>query len=86
MRNFCIFVDAVNYIEDNLCSRISQEDIAAACCCSLSALQKVWRYCSHTSIKEYISKRQLTRCAEEMLRSGSTLTEIAMKYGYYGSG
>lgn len=82
MRNFCIFVDALNYIEDNLCGRISQEDIAAECCCSLSALQKVWRYCSHTSLKEYISKRQLTCCAEEILRGGSTLTEIAMKYGY----
>ena len=82
MKNFCIFVDALNFIEDNLCSPISQEEIAAQCCCSLSALQKVWRYCSHTSIKEYISKRRLTGCAEEILRGGSTLTETALKYGY----
>ena len=31
MKNFCIFADAVNYIEENLCSEIKQEDIAAVC-------------------------------------------------------
>ncbi len=82
MRNFCIFADAVNFIEENLCEDITQEDIAAACCCSLSALQKVWRFCSHTSLKEYISKRRLTRAAEDIVRGEATITEIAVKYGY----
>ncbi len=82
MKNFCIFADAVNYIEENLCSVITQEDIAAACYCSLSSLQKVWRYCSHTSLKEYITKRRLTRCAEDIVHTNMTLTEIAMKYQY----
>lgn len=82
MKNFCIFADAVNYIEENLCSPIAQEDIAAACYCSLSSLQKVWRYCSHTSLKEYIAKRRLTRCAEDIVHTKMTLTEIAMKYQY----
>lgn len=82
MKNFCIFADAVNYIEENLCSDISQEDIAAACYCSLSSLQKVWRYCTHTSVKEYMDKRRLTRCAEDILNTDMTLTEIAMKYRY----
>lgn len=82
MKNFCIFADAVNYIEENLCDEIKQNDIAAACCCSLSSLQKVWRYCTHTSLKEYISKRRLTRCAEDIIGTDMTLTEIAMKYQY----
>ncbi len=82
MRNFCIFADAVNFIEDNLCEDITQEDIACACCCSLSALQKVWRSCSHTSLKEYISKRRLTRAAEDIAHSVMTITDIAVKYGY----
>ena len=70
MKNFCIFADAINYIEGNLCSPIVQEDIAAAC------------YCSHTSLKEYISKRRLTRSAEDIVRTDMTLTDIAMKYQY----
>lgn len=82
MKNFCIFADAVNFIEDNLCNAVTQEDIATACCCSLSALQKVWRYCTHTSLKEYITKRRLTRSAEDIARTDMTLTDIAMKYQY----
>lgn len=82
MKNYCIFADAVKYIEENLCSPIAQENIAAACYCSLSALQKVWRYCTHTSLKEYITKRRLTRCAEDIIHTDMTLTEIAMKYQY----
>ena len=82
MKNFCIFADAVNYIEDNLCNDVTQDDIAAACCCSLSALQKVWRYCTHTSLKEYITKRRLTRSAEDIAHTDMTLTDIAMKYRY----
>ncbi|MCM1166903.1 MAG: diguanylate cyclase [Lachnospiraceae bacterium] len=82
MKNFCIFVDAVNFIEDNLCGDFSQEDAAAACCCSLSALQKVWRCCTHTSLKEYIAKRRLTKCAEDIAHTDMTLTDIAMKYQY----
>lgn len=85
MKNFCIFADAVNYIEDNLCSEITQEEIAAACCCSLSTLQKVWRYCTHTSLKEYITKRRLTKCAEDIAHTDMTLTDIAMKYRYNSS-
>lgn len=82
MKNFCIFADAVNYIEENLCNPITQNDIAAACCCSLSTLQKVWNLCTHTTLKEYISKRRLARSAEDILNTEMTLTEIAMKYQY----
>lgn len=82
MKNFCIIADAVNYIEDNLCGDITQENIAAASFCSLSTLQKVWRYCTDTSVKEYITKRRLTRCAEDIAHTDMTLTDIAMKYRY----
>lgn len=82
MKNFCIFEDAVNYIEENLCGELHRAEIAAACCCSLSTLEKVWRYCTHTSLKEYITKRRLVCCAEDIVNGGMTLTDIALKYGY----
>ncbi len=82
MKNFCIFADTVDYIENNLCSPISREDIAAACYCSLSTLQKVWKACTHTGLKEYIEKRRLTCSAEDILRTDMTLTDIAIKYQY----
>lgn len=82
MKNFCIFSNAVNFIEKNLCEDLTQEEIAASCFCSLSALQKIWRYCTHTSLKEYISKRRLTCSAEDILKTEMSITEIAMKYQY----
>ncbi len=82
MKNFCIFADTVDYIEKNLCNDISQEDIAAACFCSLSTLQKVWRHCTHTGLKEYIAKRRLTCSAWDIVNTDMSLTEIALKYQY----
>ncbi|MGN0594711.1 MAG: helix-turn-helix domain-containing protein [Hominimerdicola sp.] len=80
--SFGIFVTALEFIEENLCDEFTQEDIAKACCCSLSTLQKLWRYCTHTSIKEYITKRRLTRAGVDLLNSDMTVLDTAMKYGY----
>ena len=82
MKNFAVFADALEYIEVNLCEEISQQDIAQACCCSLSSLQKIWRLCTHTSIKSYISRRRLACCAKELLRGERSVTEIAFMYQY----
>ncbi len=82
MNGFYIFADALEYIEEHLCDEITQQDIADACCCSLSSLQKIWRYCSHTSVKEYISKRRLASSAKDILRGEASITEIALRYQY----
>ena len=76
--NFCIFTTALDYIEHNLCSEFTQEDIAAVCYCSLSALQKLLRYATHTSLKEYISKRRLTNAGIDLLNTDMTVMDIAM--------
>ena len=82
MKSFYIFAEALEFIEDSLCTEITQQDIADACCCSLSSLQKIWRYCAHTSVKEYISKRRLANSAKDILNSDMTITDIAFKYQY----
>lgn len=82
MKNFCILTDALAFIEDNLCEDITQEEIAASCYCSLSSLQKLFRFVFHMSLKEYISKRRLTNAARDLVSSDMTVTDIAMKYRY----
>lgn len=79
---FAVFVAALDFIELHLTEDFSQDDIAAACYCSLSTLQKTWKYVTHMSIKEYISKRRLTLASRELLDSDLTVLDIAMKYGY----
>lgn len=80
--SFAVFVTALEYIEARLCEELSQEEIAAACYVSLSSLQKLWKYCTHFSLKEYISKRRITLAGRDLLLYNSSVLEIAMKYGY----
>lgn len=80
--SFTIFISALEYIEENLMSEFSQEDIAAHCYCSLSSLQKTWKFCTHLSLKEYIQKRRVTLAGRDILRTDMNMLDIAMKYGY----
>lgn len=81
--SFAVFVTALEYIEERLCEDMTQEDIAAACYVSLSSLQKLWKYCTHYSLKEYISKRRLTLAGRDLCTQDSSVLDIAMKYGYH---
>ena len=80
--SFTIFITALEYIENNLCYEFSQEDIAANCYCSLSSLQKTWKFCTHLTLKEYIAKRRITLAGRDILKSDMNVLDIAMKYGY----
>lgn len=82
MKNLYILSDAINYIEENLCEPITQEDIAANCYSSLSSLQKNFRYAFHHTLKEYISKRRLTHAAKDLLDTDLSVIDIAIKYQY----
>ena len=82
MKNFYILTEALEYIEQNLCENISQDDIAQTCFCSLSSLQKLFRYVFHVSIKEYISKRRLSYAAKDLINTNDSIIDIALKYQY----
>ena len=80
--SFTIFISALEYIEENLLSDFTQEDIASHCYCSLSSLQKTWKFCTHLSLKEYIQKRRVTLAGRDILKGDMNVLDVAMKYGY----
>lgn len=80
--SFILFVTALDYIGAHLTEDFSQNDIASNCYCSLSSLQKTWKYCTHLSIKEYITKRRITLAGKDMLQNDISVLDAAMKYGY----
>ena len=80
--SFTIFISALEYIEENLMGEFTQEDIAAHCYCSLSSLQKTWKFCTHLSLKEYIQKRRVTLAGRDILEGNMNVLDVAMKYGY----
>lgn len=74
--------DALEYIESRLSDEISQEECARAACCSLSGLQKMFRYVFHRSVGDYITRRRLSKAAKDLQTGELSVLEIAMKYGY----
>lgn len=81
MENFYIFVKALDFIEIHLCDDMTQDEIAAHCRCSVSTLQKIWKFCTHQGIMHYIKRRRLTLAARE-LQSGAPVLTTAVRYGY----
>lgn len=68
--------------EQHLKDNIKTEDVAAACYCSRSTLEKLFRYVNHMSIREYLMRRRLTRAARDIMREPDTgILEIALRYG-----
>lgn len=82
MKNLYIIIEALRYIEEHLADEMSQEEISKHCFCSLSNLQKTFRYATHHSIKDYISKRRLSEAAKELISTPASVTDIALRYQY----
>ncbi len=83
MDNLALLNLALCYMEENLSENITAEDVARACYCSPSNLQKLFRQLAHYSVKEYIIKRRLTRAARDLRdRPQDSILDIALRYCY----
>lgn len=80
--NFYIMLDALSFIEENLENPLSQEVVAEGCFCSLSTLQKVFRYALRMGVMEYAARRRLTLAARDILGGELRVVDIALRYQY----
>ena len=83
MQHIELLMAAFEYIEIHLCDEIRTEDIACACFCSKSTLEKLFRRVYHTSVHEYIIRRRMMLAARKI--SGQpeiSILDIALEYGY----
>ena len=81
VRDFYIFAESLCYIEEMLCEELDQAEIARHCGCSVSALQKTWKYCTKLGVMQYVRRRRLTLAARE-ISQGAPVLDTAVKYGY----
>ena len=83
MQNLDLLADSLCYIESHLTAPLRTEEIAAACACSKSALDKLFRNVCNLSVHDYIIRRRMTRAAG-LLRSNPEMTvlDIALECGY----
>lgn len=78
-----ILKNALSYIEENLQSDIRTEDVAFACYCSKSTLEKIFRFVNNISVKDYVLRRKMMLAAKDMMENPKeNLMETALKYGY----
>lgn len=82
MRSMLVLMDALQFIEGRLPEVASQEAIAAHSYCSVSGLQKLFRYALGIGVRDYIERRRLTLAAHALLRTQDTVTDVALAYDY----
>lgn len=74
---------ALSYLEDNLTEKITTDDVAKACFCSKSTLEKLFRCISHMSVHDYIIRRRMMKAAKMLFfHHEISILDVAVLYGY----
>lgn len=83
MQNIELLMAALEYIELHLCDEIKTGDVASACFCAKSTLEKLFRRVHDISVHEYIVRRRMMLAARQLSSQPErTILEIALEYGY----
>lgn len=83
MQNVELLMASLEYIENHLGDEIRTEDVAAACFCSKSTLEKMFRCVNHISIHDYVTRRRMTLAARRLSAEPElSILDVALEYGY----
>lgn len=75
----------IDYIENNLTGKISNEALQFVTSMSIAQFQKTFLSITGYTVGEYIRNRRLTLAAFELINSNRSVLDIALKYGYDSS-
>lgn len=83
MDNLQILACALDYMEKHLNEDICTDDIANACYCSKSTIEKLFRHVNHISVRDYLIRRRMTLAGRELVENQNiNVLDVALKYGY----
>lgn len=83
MENLELLARALEYMEEHLRVELRTEEVAGACFCSKSTLEKLFRYVNHLSVREYLIRRRMTLAARELWENPEAgIMDVALEYGY----
>ena len=83
MNKLALLANVLEYIEEHIPEEIHTEDIARACYCSRSSLEKLFRLVYHISVRDYLIRRRMTRAGRTLVeRPELSVLDIAVMYGY----
>lgn len=82
-QNIELLMASLEYMENHLSSDIRTEDVAAACFCSKSTLEKLFRCVNGLTVHDYVIRRRMMLAARELCRNQNvSILNIAVEYGY----
>lgn len=70
------------YIEANLKSKITQDEIAAVTYFSKFYLQRIFKRLTNKNLMSYVKSRQLAMSAVDLLRTDLRIIDVANEYGF----
>lgn len=73
---------ALDYIEENICTRIDYAEVAKCAYTSEFHFQRVFSILCGYTVGDYIRMRRLTLAGNELLATNNKVIDIALKYGY----
>ncbi|MCP3874200.1 MAG: AraC family transcriptional regulator, partial [Desulfobacteraceae bacterium] len=73
---------SIDFIEGNLSTPISLEEVSQKSYSSLSHFHRIFAFITGFTLKEYIRKRRLSVAAHELICSRQNVLDIALKYQY----
>lgn len=83
MRNAALLIASLEYIEEHLGDDVKTEDVAIACFCAKSTLEKMFRRFCHISVHDYITRRRMMGAAKRLTNAPEeSILDIAVAYGY----
>lgn len=83
MQHLEILAHALEYIEDNIANPMKTEEIAKACYCSKTALEKIFRCINNISVHDYITRRRMTRAGRMLYEQPDRrILDIAVEFGF----
>ena len=78
-----LLAEALEYVEQHLQEDLHTEDVAAACYCSKSTIEKLFRQVNHISVRDYVIRRRMTKAARTLVEHPEmNLLDVAITYGY----
>ena len=83
MNNLEILANALEYIESNLQNEMKTEEVAKACFCSKSSLEKIFRHISGMGVHDYVIRRRMMIAAKLIADNKElSLLDVALVCGY----
>lgn len=83
MDSLILLTAALEFIEQNLEKNIKTSDVANACYCSKSTIEKIFRCINNISVHDYILRRKMASAANLIITdTDMTLLDIALHFGY----